>query len=843
MTETNITPLEPFLVNSFGDKFLYSVNRNAFDKLGSFAVYREYFGRGFPRANTFYVIAGTDSGLLPRYLLQTGLPEGTKVLFVEFEEVLQRFAEELELEPHPRIFFTTLETLAEKLYELGCNEYVWADSAEKRRSLGATDAFLVDYVELDQGTQQVFANMVFQIRNSLGNKLFWIRQLENLAENQHPATCLQGLFPGKTGVLMGIGPSLHELIPWVRQHREHLVVLAVSRAARALADAGITPDIFLSIDPKELSFDVSRDMLAFWKDVVFVHSHHASPPLVAQWRGRKLYVGSRFFWPTPLNEKTFSFSGPTVTQWGVSVALEMGFSQLVFGGVDLCFGREGQHYAQGETRGVGFKLGDVRNGVETNGGWLAESCVPYVNGAKVLEWQAGKAISRGCRIINPAAGAMKIDNVAYLPLDDLDIAPLPCPACQTLTAALPEESRGARLTHCQTMQQELRRVSGQLSQMQDIALAALKNLKLFFSKKEKLGNLKYKRTLDRLERRLKTEFSDLVTVVQSYGVLRFLKVLKGNVSDREDLSPEEMRATWQTYYEAYRDSCQDLIDLLAKADTRLEERLVEESPHPDFSLLAKQWREDLQYGRYLLWQDRLPEGQEVLAAAKACFDPLMEKFERIMGYEENLSSEFDKNQESLADKKAKARYLFSIRDQRGLEILNRGLNAEPGGAESGLQALVYGYLCELSGNTEAALDAYEQLISDDCRDFLEDALLRVVALGLEQKDLANATLALECLAGLSLAYAPKYGDLLWILGQKPQALDVYAEYLEQMPRDIQGYLRLGRYYQELSLQEGAREVYRHVLELEPANRTAGELLAVLALTPDRELTLNRAGIR
>lgn len=828
MTATEDQNSEPFLVNSFGDRYFYSINRGSFDKLGSFAVYREFFGKDFPKANTFYVISGTDSGLLPKYLLQLGLPEGTKVLFVELDEVLPRIAAELEQETHPHLFLTTLEGLAEKLYELGCNEYVWADSAEKRRSLCASDAFLATYIELDQATQQVFANMVFQIRNSLGNKLFWIRQLENLAENQHGATCLQGLFPGKTGVLLGIGPSLHEVIPWVKDNRDNLVVLAVSRAAKALADAGLTPDLFLSIDPKELSFDVSRDMLPFWQDTIFVHAHHASPPLVAQWRGRRLYVGSRLFWPTPLNEKMFHYAGPTVTQWGVSVALEMGFSQLVLGGVDLCFGREGQHYAQGETRGVGFKLGDIRNGVETNGGWLAESCVPYATGAKVLEWQAGQALGRGCRIINPAAGAMKIANVAFVPLAELAVAPLSCPARQTLTAALPEDSREARLAHYQAMREELQRVSGQLAQMQEIAASALKSLKLLFAKKGKLGHLKHKRSLDKLERQLKSEFSDLVSVVQSHGVLRFLKVLKGNTADRDDLSPEEMCTTWQTYYQAYRDSCQDLIDLLGKAEARLEARMVEESPGPDFSLLAGQWQQDLQYGRYQLWLDRYPDGQGAFAGAGEILDPLMVKFERIMSYEEHLSSEFVKSQESLAEKKAKARFLFSIQDQRGLGILQRGLSADPLSKDAGLQALVHGYLCELSGKVEEALGAYEQLINDNCQDLLEDALLRVVALGLEHQDLSNATLALECLAGFSLAYAPKYGDLLWILGQRAEALDVYADYLEQMPRDIQSYLRLGRYYQELELPEGARTVYRHVLELDPGHRTAGELLAALA---------------
>lgn len=828
MTEIEEQNFEPFLVNNFGEKYFYSINRGSFDKLGSFAVYREFFGKEFPKANTFYVISGTDSGLLPKYLLQIGLPEGTKVLFVELDGVLPRVAEELEQATNSRLFLTTLEGLADKLYELGCNEYVWADSAEKRRSLCVSDAFLTSYIELDQATQQIFANMVFQIRNSLGNKLFWIRQLENLAENQHGATCLQGLFPGKTGVLLGIGPSLHEVIPWVKQNRANLVVLAVSRAAKALADAGLIPDLFLSIDPKELSFDVSRDMLAFWKESIFVHAHHASPPLVAQWRGRRLYVGTRFFWPTPLNEKIFPYSGPTVTQWGVSVALEMGFSQLVLGGVDLCFGREGQHYAQGETRGVGFKLGDIRNGVETNGGWLAESCVPYATGAKVLESQAGQALGRGCRIINPAAGAMKIANVAFLPLVDLAVAPLSSSARQTLIAALPEDSRESRLAHYQAMRQELQRVSGQLSQMQEIALLALKNIKLLFAKKGKVGHLKHKRNLDEVERRLKREFSDLVSVVQSHGVLRFLKVLKGNTADRADLSPDEMRTTWQTYYQAYRDSCQDLIDLLAKAEARLEARMAEEAPQPDFSLLAEQWQRDLQYGRYQLWLDRYPGEREGFSGASEILDPLLTKFARIMSYEENLSSEFAKSQESLAEKKAKARFLFSIQDQRGLRILQRGLSTDSNSKDAGLQALVHGYLCELSGNIEQALAAYEQLIDDNCQDLLEDALLRVVALGLEHQDLSNATLALECLAGLSLAYAPKYGDLLWLLGQKSQALDVYADYLERMPRDLQSFLRLGRYYQELDLTEGAREVFQHVLKLDPGHHTAGQLLAGLA---------------
>jgi hypothetical protein len=274
---------------------LYEVNRSAFDQVGSAAVYQKYFGEDLFQSNRLFVVVGTDSGLLLRYIQKQPLPEGTRYLFVELPAVIEALRAEGKLQDLPeRIRVVSLQEAWTQAEDFQLQNYLFLGGIELRDSIAAMDANLPEYRVLYTHLGEQLQAIEWSTRSSLGSRDFILRQLENLAENRIPAIHLKDRFAGKTAVILGGGPSLDEILPWVRANKDRVAILAVSRISRRLLEFGLAPHLVFSVDPHDVSFDVSREMLHFWDRALFVHSHHVSPKLLGQWRGPSVYAGNRF---------------------------------------------------------------------------------------------------------------------------------------------------------------------------------------------------------------------------------------------------------------------------------------------------------------------------------------------------------------------------------------------------------------------------------------------------------------------------------------------------------------------------------------------------------------------
>ena len=113
--------LGPFVTNEFSDRYLHEVNRSAFNKVGSDALYAQIFGHRLFEEDTLNIVIGTDSGLLPGYVLKRGVPDGAHFLFVELPAVLERINQtEFPKSNDKRINFTTYEDWRKTLTRSFC---------------------------------------------------------------------------------------------------------------------------------------------------------------------------------------------------------------------------------------------------------------------------------------------------------------------------------------------------------------------------------------------------------------------------------------------------------------------------------------------------------------------------------------------------------------------------------------------------------------------------------------------------------------------------------------------------------------------------------------------------
>lgn len=818
--------LGPFLTNSFGDRYLYPVNREVFRNIGAHTRHRNFFGNALYKPATLNVLVGTDSGLLLRFLTAGELPEGSRYVFLELPEVIECLEAEGVLDNLSAriacIPFDRLETISESFQ---FKNYLYAGDINIWKSFAALDAFIPEYADLYLATRNYIEAFAWKIRVELGNKDFIERQMENLADNRISARHLKGLFPGKTAVLLAGGPSLDAVLPWVQEHRDKLVVLAISRIARRLKDVGLAPDIFFSVDPQIASFDISKDMLDFWDKSLFVNMYHVAPPLLSQWQGRSLFIGPRYPWDNAQDTAFLDAPGPTVSNTALGAAMQMGFAQIVLAGVDLCFSPEGMSHAKGSYESqAGPQYAHFDTRVETNCGGLSFTYRAMAEAIPYLGAQAEYAATFNCRFVNPSANAAKIPHVDYRPLEEITFDQIEEPALETIFRHLPQDSEEARLTFYRETLSGLIQAEKSFRTIRRLAVDGLECNDGLFGKNGKQADFRYKKRMDKVENRLNAApLAPYATICKKFGLPLFVKMARPDTD--QDWSDAQIEEAGRIYYEAFRDSADQLLALIKDAHQRTELRLEEEAPQSDIDRLLDGWKTFAEPGRVRIWLRNRPEA---LSAYDAATRDRVARFEAA--FEESLRSRDLVHLKGLKEKsdpamaRHKLRMLFKNQELTPLKRMLDGLEYIVDSETASLRHLGAGYVAELEKDFATALNAYQSVLETGDARITEDALQRIASVSLGLQDLENALLALHCLCGQSPCYLSQYGDLAKLLGQTRMALDAYADYLEYFPDDQVVLFKVGKTYEEQEEWEFAATVFRHILASDPGNQTARDRL-------------------
>ena len=846
--------LGSFLVNDFGDRYLYPVNRNAFNRIGSDSLYRSLFGDELFKEFQFNIIIGTDSGLLPKYIAKCGVPAGSRYLFLELPEILEVLDQDLALDDlPPEISITTMDFFAGKAEESRLSDYVFLGAIRVTESIGSRDANLPDYRDLAWNLSVEINTINHRILISSNNFPFILRQFENLTENQ---TCfgdsLRDAFPGRTAVILAGGPSLNEALPWVRQNRDRLVVIAVSRISRTLREAGIVPHIIASVDPTVLSFEISREMLALAEapcPPLFIGSYHVTPLLAGQWPGKFVYTGPLFPWRTPLNTDTLNYNGPTVSNYSISLCMHMGCKTIILAGVNNCFSAEGQTHAAGSNESkVGPDLGQITTRIETYGGWQAETNQSFITSIEVLKLQAKAVREKGIKIYNCSLNAAQIPSIDYISLDEMELPDFEATPFDVINRLLPDPTKPKRLAHYRRIKKEIDRARSKYQEILNLAREALKCADGLFGRNGMKRDFRHKIRMDKIERRLDRSFADFSIMVKQFGFRRFLLSLKTTMAD--EMTDEQLENATREYYETYVEGTEYLIGLMESTAQRIEARIEETKESPDFEKMAVQWERDSQSGRVHVWRRLNMDKIRLLTDnERDMLDKMEQEFTRVMTEERTSHIMHIENVHDLKHTRSKALLLFKRGEIAELEGMAKGLAGHPD-QEKAVSYLhfVDGLLAELREEPAEAIAHYQNLFTTPPHQLTEDALLQVVQLSISLNDLDNALLGLECLVDISPTYLPPYAELLKAVGRFEEAFNAYNRYIGLVPDDVGALVVLGIFCREAGLDDAAAELFQRTLEKDPKNGAAQRMLAELGHQPpfpvrhsmsDRALPVNR----
>lgn len=802
----------PSKTNVFGETYYYNINRDAFQNNSANALYDSRFAGSLFNEDSLNIIVGTDSGLLPKYVQKRGLPNGARYIFIEPAGVREQLVASRVLDGlDERIACISIEEWDDTVLRFKIVDYFYIGATQSFNAICAQDDHIGAYAELSWHITEVLSQLHWQSNMVLGCEAFLARQLDNVADNRLPARLLADAFKGKSVVLLAGGPSLDEALPWVKENRGYLVVFAVSRISRRLQQVGIEPDFIFSVDPTDLSFDISKEMLNFGERPIFIYSYHTVPTLVSQWHGTAFYLGARLPWKSVLNEDNFDGVGPTVTNTALNVAHWFGFQRIVLAGVDLCFTRQGFTHAQGSNEyavGPRFDLTSLQ--LETNGGFMAPTSCDFAQAVNVLSLQAKAISSTGCRIVNYSPNAAKIENVEFIPLAELIVEQERLDVSAIVGERLVENADSRK--YFEKLNEELHRSRFQIQAIKQLAENARQINDEMYDANGLIANYKDKKKLDQIERKLGRNHRHYNQLVKKFGIRSFIKVAKPFTD--EEWSAEDAKNLGNVYYDAYSEGATKLLRLIDSAVDRLDARRQEESETPDFSKLIDQCRKDRSFGRVRLWRKKF-SSVRLLPEICATFDEFEHRFFEILDDRNTQHFARAKSHSKLSAVKQRAGLLFKHKKIDELRNLLQALEKrEDQDAAMPYRYLVKGYLSELENDSESALSAYQQLI-DLGEMLLEESLARIAGIGINRDDIHTANLALQCLSQLNPAYLPLYAEMQRLHGDAFQAIDIYGSYIEQFPSDTLVQVKLAMLYMEYKIYDAAELMIDYLLQQQP----------------------------
>ncbi|MFU8788649.1 MAG: 6-hydroxymethylpterin diphosphokinase MptE-like protein [Methylobacter sp.] len=831
MTSTPLTQLSTtgiLKTNAFGERYLYNINRGHFDKVGAHAVFNAEFSKHLLEEDSLNIIIGTDSGLLPKYVQQQGIPSGARYIFIEPEQVMEQLQHHQLLDDLPsEIVCTTFEQWEEEAKGFKIHEYSYINNIKSFNAICAQQAVLDEYSELSWQINEALRTIHFRYNITLGCELFITRQIENIADNIFPVTCLENTYQNKTVIILGGAPSLTSVFPWLLENRHKLVVFSVSRISRQLISAGIEPDFVFSVDPLEENIDVSREMFLFSSRAVFINSYHVQPALINQWHGQSLYLGTRLPWQSDLNIANMHGTGPTVTHSAFSIAHYFGFSKILLAGFDQCFTKEGITHALGSDEQLtGPTYDPTLLQVETYSGEYRPTSPGYYAAILTLTELAKHISSDRCEIINLAPTAAKVEHISHIPCAEMSLPDIQGEDLDSIKQRIPKLTDALLQAHYQAVITELEKADFQIKAIAKLAKKALDINERMYSADGRIENYKDKRELDSIEKQLKRKYRKHSKLVKRFGVRQFIKITSPH--DADDWDAEKAKKLGNIYYQAYQSGTGKLSKLIESAIARTKTRQEELKAEPDFALLLAQWDQDKSYRRAALWLQKHPQAPISEQTALA-LTAMQDKYNQVLSQQDTAFKAEVARSSTLPLLKSKIKILFKHKKTDELINLKSGfIGDHKHDDKEPYLLLIEGYLAELENDSESALMYYNQILDLEQCPLIEEALLQIAGISLDRHDQQNTLLALECLSQLSPAYLPYQAELARITGDHLLAIDSYNAYINFFPEDTLSKLKLASLYIDIKVYEAAELMLEHILQTTPDLESAMSLKLQLA---------------
>lgn len=811
--------------NKFNETFYEEVNYLTFANRPSEDVFKPYFESCFEQEQTLFLVIGSDSGLLQDYVKKHNKHRFCRFIFIEFSNVIE--ALELnknsvhDLNDQDQQVFLLDETITMNALKQYLQSYTIRRQLVLLKSLAVMDAKVgAPYNLLWEKTEVAFTQYLHEEYNSHSVKVFEEQRLLNLADNLIPAIKLKKALAGKDAIILGGGPTLDDVIDWIKKNQDSLIIFAAARIANRLKQERIKADFFVTVDPFPWSFDNAKGVLAHSQDSILISSFHAQHRLVSQWQGLSCYLGGRYGWKESSEEVNIDTLGPTVTNSALHIAATLGATRIFLAGIDFCFANGKTH----ESFSSEAKLADTfahtgKEMLEDNAGQMTETRSDFYMAKNAMEQMIGYylAHSPDIEFINLGLYSAKMKNVVYTPCEQITLKEQKHALIDNIRLQLVlglDEQKQIVLQMLEILKKQQKRFKKMHEASAEAILIAPKiydkNLQIVERNAKKIKKLQKKVT------NLVAMDGDFLTNYQSILFADSFKLIE----DEKSMTTDEVIQQLKGFFGGLNAVTTEFLKLISQGIERCELKILELSPNSLPSELSKHWTQWNEFGRVLKWQ-QWHEKENLAADEKKLLETLEKNFYDEFDQTEHLHTQIlEKNVNDVSKILSRANHALAKENHLELEKIIEHVESLTSQTETQRQDflnLLRGMLSELNGQKVDAFNFYEPIALPILKHI---ALKKMLPIALELKDYEASLMVLERLVVLDLNYLVSYSDMLHLLGNASGAIEALQMYLSQKPEATPALVKLAQLYIDIGEITKAMTLSNEILSIDPDNRSA-----------------------
>ena len=762
-------------------------------------IYKVFVGSTLPEDKLF-VVLGTDSGLLVQYLQKIALP-GQRFIVVDFPEIIDHIKQNVSVNSNSKFeFFSFEEFEFEQLYHHH-QDYVIRNAIILLKSL-IVDEGKEPYQGVFSREEESFHRFRIDRVDNRNFKKTFDQQLANLCDLMHPLHTIKDQLKGDLpAIILGGGPSLDDVIPWLKENQSRLWIFAASRICNRLLKEGIVPDFIAILDPQYHIFEYSKEMYHFADKSILLSGEHPYPRLIQQWKGLKTYSRRRFPW-SMRSEENFISDGPTVTNAMFGMAVYLGVSKFYLAGVDFCFTLEGVcHESSSIESGMGIRDHNDTYAINYRGERVGTNIQLY-DARNLFEEQLATLSKTwtGLEVHNLNSGAAVIEGVACQAIDEILLEHEKFDVIEALTPYLNYDIQSQK-KFLQMLTTEVNIASKWLQKISTKGKKGLHLSSVLFNdtkkQKERINDvLKLK---DQLEHEVGVDYQTMV----NYAYTDFMESLKP-VASEEAMTQQEMKNALTGFFGGLQSGAQGFLEQIDLIKEEIEFREAEVNESTDFKELSKVWLGRNIPGRFYVWLEHLTKHDlEFYQTNFRTEVQLLETaFEEMLHDNSKLVARFKKRLQNPQEYISQIDSSFEQGLIHPIEKIIVQLAALPKEPFEQVKLYAEGVLAEMQSSPEQALVKYLESDPNKTESYILDRLFR---LAFDQKEYE---LGLECLQNLCIKderYVPIFAESLALLGNLDGAVETYKAY-SLLKEDTDAVIKLLRLYVSLSRIEEANQL-------------------------------------
>ncbi len=796
-----------------GETVLKGFYPEQLENQSSESVYEHFIGLELPK-NKLYVILGTDSGLILDYLAKIWT-KGQRFICIDYSEVIEYIKTTKHANLINNVTFYTIEDFKfECLYETH-QDYVMRNAIILLKSLLVHGDEGV-YQGLFKAKQELFQRFLVDRDDYHDFKKFFDLQLDSVCDLVHPLSVIKGGLEGDVpGVVLGGGPSLDKVIPWLKENQNKVWIFAASRICKRLLKEGITPDFIGVFDSQPLIFEYSKEMYEFHDRSILITGEHSYPRLARQWPGLKTYSRRRFPWLRG-SEENFISDGPTVTNGLFGIAAYLGVSNIYLAGVDFCFTLDGICHESGSIESKTQQRDSVDTTTLNYRGEQVGTNIQLYDARNQFEKQFERLKNEwpNLQAHNLNKGAAVMEGIDYRPIDNVVFGSHKFKVVDVFNDALQFDARSEKAFQA-FLRAEVNSHAQWLSKVSKESKKGVHLTSRLFIEATKQGTrvkeiLKLK---DKLEKLVGHDYRTMV----NYANKAFMTTLQP-VESEPEMSHQEITNSLMGFFNGLNVASQEFLLKLEEIRDEIEYRAFEVDPKTAFDELANHWLKARIPGRFNVWLEHY--ASQPYEYYKTHFTStvieLEREFEEMKEDERALEQHFKDRLNSPGEFIFRLQQAFEKRERNATEVILRQLEFVDKPEYDFVKSYGKGLLLQILERTDEALIHY--LALDPAKQYaIVQQQIIPLAFSLQQYEKGLA--ALKSLSQMDSRYLPKYADALVLLDRFEAAIEAYKSY-PHLNNDSEALISLLR----LLVQTGDIESANKLLQQADGSDTIDQLL-------------------